>query len=247
MPRTSVSFRHTPQPWLRGPATIEVDRGQVVVDEDRLEQYWPWTGDAQLAFELANITQVDAIPAFVARYGLLRNGPGGGLSEPISDWLETASGIRGLLTAAINLERARHIDREDWVGAITFLQEVAGTILEEERVEHERAREVVARWVSGSVTERIGAVQVCLTPLNEYIEEQGEAGEFALAALPEDLVGFAYWQVASMLSSQTEIQRCEGCDRMFSPRRPDQKFHDTACANRTRQRRHAARARARTQ
>jgi hypothetical protein len=234
-------FRPVPRPWLRGPASI--DGGNVVLDLAHAEQSWPWSNDDQLALDLANITTGE-IPEFVACYGLLRSGPGSErLSEPVQLWLDTAHELRAYLTMAANLERARDIDREDWVEATNWLREAAGRLLGEAVQDNDEAQRIVTSAISQKVSEHLAGVELSLGALHEYEDAEADPGDFALVALPEDLIGFAYWRVAAMLASKVELRYCGGCHRVFAPRDARQRFHDAACANRHRQRRYLARQR----
>jgi hypothetical protein len=64
--------------------------------------------------------------------------------------------------------------------------------------------------------------------------EYDQPGKFALQLAPQNLVGAAYANYASLISERREIKECRGCGRMFSPESGKQKYCTKSCASTSR-------------
>lgn len=218
------------------------------MDLDAGEQFWPWTNDDDLALALASIRGPVDIPDFVARYGLLTRGPEADeFSEPVELWLDAAKEARVYLRIGEYLHRSQDVDRDDWVAVMKYLKRTASLVMnaaaneyEQLEIDADEAREVAATVVAEGVSTRIvGKVEVALAASHQ----PDTTARLGLVVVPDDLMTFAFWRVAFLVTRLAEVRDCAGCHRLFSPTHARQKYHSRACANADRQRRYYKRNR----
>jgi len=228
----------TPGTWVRGRASL--DGEYVVLDRTRSSEYQPLS-TTDLVFDLAAIRRPsDALP-FVRRYGLLFHGPNATESrEPWTDWERVSGLLSGLLHLYVVLQKAirgdvaaNHELRTRWGELIQRLYE---QVAETDEVFYQQATDFLAYWTSHGLEN----VEFGIDAAARY-EKDGKAyggvGDFVLTARPPNLVGYAYHQLALLLSRGVEGARCPECGRVFVVKDRRQRFCSPQCAQRARYRR----------
>lgn len=237
-------LRHVPPPWLRGPACL--DRGDVVLDRTRAEEYHPSVVPG-LACDLAAITRPSDVLPFVRRWGLLWHGPQATTwREAYRDWEREALTLRDILHLHLYLQRALRGDasaRQElwrrWARA-WGPSSVARVTTEGELYAQ------VSQALARAISERLEGVQEMVTAAVEW-ESDGRPrapGTFLFTAHAPHLLGYAYHDLALQIVTRTPMSTCIECGRVFVIKDQRQQYCSAPCGGRARYRRWAEKHRA---
>jgi hypothetical protein len=224
--------------WVRGPAQIQ--GGEIVIVGDP-EEYWPINHQG-LAFDLAGAGDPERLIEFVERWGLLHHGdPQGELREDVSKMQESAHTFRTLLETYSVLQQASRKE-PGGMEALRSLRKALALYFESPAASDDELKFQASRMIAWRVSKGLRNVGSGLDAASRYISPEGETypeDSFLLAARPNDLLGYAYHDLAMTLARSEPARRCEECGRTFRVTHKRQKFCDERCAGRARYRRWA--------
>jgi hypothetical protein len=219
--------------WWRGPSKLQ--GGRLVLDTDRAEQYILTAGtgpDEDLAFDLATIDSGSQAAQFVEKWGFLRTGPNSGrTSEDLSELIAEGQRARTILAMQADLLRVNE-------GHSLEHERQWSVVLEALDVEGGTEPLNLAAVTAALVNDALGSTPLALA-VNPAFGQTGEAPFFA-AIGATDLLGFAYFQIASLLMDSIPMRECAMCQRPFEVHHPKQMYCSERCGTRARQRRFAA-------
>ncbi len=231
MVEVAITLVEQPE-WVRGPARVE--GGQIVLDESRAKRYWlnePEHAN-NIAFDLAAMAfhrsgrDPQQAVAFVRRYGLLWHGVvelgSGDYRESLDDWWHEAEKLSSVLLMAVRLGEAM---REGSAAPVRRFFESLGISFETDETYLMATTMIIARLVNQGLHAGKWGMAV------------NEPGDIRLAYYPPNLVSAAYANLGALIARKAEFKECLGCGRAFLPDSGKQKYHDTQCATRSRQRR----------
>lgn len=227
--------------WIRGPAWIDTDSLEIVLDEVRAQPYYLYEGEG-LLFDLAGLGEGDKaqnVLAFVRRYGLLWHGAdkvgSGECRESLYAWFEAVGTLRfvmGLYRSLIEHTRSDSPEPIHSLGIELGLpDEIAEQATEEDYVNAAKTA------VADMITMGLEGCRPGIAPYVGHVSDRHTAGEFVFSFVPSDLVGAAYAEFAMLVGTRAEIVECPGCGRLFSPESGKQKYHSKSCASTSRWRR----------
>ncbi len=225
--------------WVRGPARVDEDSLEIVLDEDRAQPYYLHT-DESLLFDLASIPDGDwlqNVHAFARRYGLLFHGApdlgSGKCREPLEEWFREA----GYLRFAIGLYRS--LRESVRVGSVEPLRKLELEAAWPQKLVAQMTEEDFLRASHLTVVEFINrGLELCVPAIGPNVElESVTPGEFSFSFSPWNLLGAAYAELAMLMGKHAEIEECPGCGRLFTPESGKQKYHSKSCASTSRWRR----------
>ena len=212
--------------WVRGEARVH--RGWVLLDETTVEPYAPLR-EPDLLREFVAIGSSRDVLHFAARFGLLRDGPGSDLREPISQWWEEIGLARGALEVQLDLTAARRGNardiarlRDSWQAS---LPGSPAPVSDAELFAEARATVVAAvnRGLAGAQLE----ISMEPEPLRGY----------SLSPKLPDLLAFIYFALANVLVEESPLARCLECGGTFVVHDRRQRYCSERHASRARYRR----------
>ena len=205
-----------------------------------LELHRMRAGEPTLLFQLANVRSAGDAVRIASDYGLLRQGPGSReLREPYSVWQQAAERIRVVVVVRDAIRRGDTAMLERLVAAYRKAlpeRNTHGVRLSPE----EQASVLVAGWVNDAL---IGTeIRLLPGPLIMVDQEHHDPTRFSYSPEIRDLEGYAFNDLAILLSRSVDVFVCAAadCNMVFRPKRAGQEYHDPRCAARVRVRRHRA-------
>jgi hypothetical protein len=220
--------------WWRGPSKVQGE--YLILDANEAESFLLDTqtgaGD-DLAFDLAAIDSVESAREFVAKWGMLRTGPDGGrISEPVADLIGEGQRVRTILTM--------YADLLHYVGGEPAESDLDRwrTVLPQMGVKGDPEPTDLAEVAAALVNDSLGSTPLAVV-VNPAFGSEGEA-PFLASIGATDLLGFAYFHVATLVMGSTPLRACEMCGRPFEVKHPRQRYCSERCGTRARQRRFAA-------
>jgi hypothetical protein len=227
------------QYWVRGPARIEDNNYEIVLDEDRAERYMLYQNSG-LLFDLAGLGEGENRPrealAFVRRYGLLRHGAqdlgSGQCRESLEIWFEAIDYLRFAMALYQSLRESMRISSTAPLRKFDRMlsADIAKQLTDEIRLG------VAHLTVVNMITDGLGDCRLGLGP-NRIDREDFVPGTFALSILPAKLLDAAWSELAYIVGTRAEIRTCPGCGSYFSPESGKQKYCTRSCASTSRWRR----------
>jgi hypothetical protein len=225
--------------WVRGPAHIDPDSVEIVLDEGRASTDYAGDGE-DLLFDLAGLGNGDKAQnavAFVRRYGLLWHGPedlgSGECRESLEDWFYAVGTLQ--FTMALYKSFRDHPGTGDPIHALglelALPEEIANQATEEDYLA--TAGTVVADLITRGLEGCRPAVGFEL----QRRDREHIPGGFQFAFVPSNLLAAAYAELAMLVGTHAEIKECPGCGRLFTPESGKQKYHSKSCASTSRWRR----------
>jgi hypothetical protein len=225
-----------PPQWVRGPRARH-ERGWLILEPEGSERYLPgWAGG--LAYDLTGVTGPDEAVAFIRRWGLLRHGAFKGdkpLRESFDEWLSTVTIFRFTLVLYDLLQKALAGDEEALAELVDHWADPIGVPFEEPATDREGILAQCSALISAMITRGLAGSTL---RLDSHVHIEDDPGTFVLGADSPDLVGFAYYELATIINMRMPVGRCEQCGRFFEVADPRQRFCGTACAGRARSRRY---------
>jgi hypothetical protein len=227
--------------WARGPARIDEDSGEIVLDEDRAELHLLYEHKG-LLFDLVGLREGDKIRnvrAFVRRYGLLWHGEQdlgtGKCRESLAHWFGAVGVLLFVIALYQGLRESVQVGSTEPLRRLKlhtlFPDEVAKNLTDEAYLVG--AHTIIAQMIIDGLSDcRIG-----VGPIPRSDHEDFVPGEFTFAILPSNLFDTAWAELAYIVGQRAEIKTCPGCGRFFSPESGKQKYCTPACASNTRYRR----------
>jgi len=250
------------QTWVRGPARR--DRDQIIIDGTRAERYEPFALERSVGVALARVRTPDDAVAFAKAFGLLTRSASTldsapiptVLQQPYADFERAAEDLRRILRWTLDVREAVKGDRS----ALARVREDFPPVdpdadiplTTEVGIERVKARYVYAHapdrfarddrtvlirathWATVLLMNGLIDVQAYpYAPAHLFPQAQHSPGEICLAFLGETLLDYCYVTVAHALAKEP-LRLCEECSRVFLVRRGQQRFCETACANRAR-------------
>lgn len=228
LPGGAYALGEQPEPWLRGPATIDSDH--LVLDRKRAVEWRPQVkaervGRGDPIIELANAsTRADAV-RFVERFGLLRHGPEQSeWREPLADFQREANVLyrtltlyRDVLNASIEPDGVREL-RKTWQAEVD-----ASTGID--------FLDAAAVMVAALVTRGLDGVGERVLPVSDE-----HRLVFVAAARSPHLLGYIYHQFATLMTSGVRLRVCQDleCGRFFAPNDRRQRYCSPQHATRVR-------------
>lgn len=237
------SFLVEAKSWYRGPAKIE--DGFVELDLDQATHVQVRHYDVHMALALTNLRSEADIVEFVGQYGLLASPPGSRdhYREKVGDFLFTATNLAQTLVAGQAVREASDPLNDHAATALDWLREELSDDLAIDARSLRQDREKLLRFWSRHVTNMLNAGMQSIRPAildAKLSSATDEAGHFTFLFDGPTLRDLAYFRVARLLTEELHVRKCQGCELLFHPTDKRQRFHDAACANRSRQRRHRA-------
>lgn len=222
--------------WARGPARVDEESLEIVLDEDRAQPYYLQWGE-DLLFDLAGMADGDRLQnvyAFVRRYGLLWHGTPelgtGKCRESLEDWFREVGTLR------FGMGLYRSLRESVQIGSVEPLRELK---LWPQDLLAQMTDEDFLQAAHLTVTDVINrGLKLCVPGVGPNVElESVTPGEFSFSFLPYNLLGAAYAELAMLVGTNIEIKRCPGCGRQFAPKSGKQKYCTPGCASTSRWRR----------
>ena len=220
--------------WWRGPAKVQGEYLVLNAEESEAFALDTQTGAGDdLAFDLAEVDSVEAAQAFVSKWGFLRTGPESGrTTERAADLIADGQRVRAILTMYADL--LHYVTGEPTGSNLDRWR----TALQPLGIEGDPEPTDLAEVAAALVNEALGNTPLAVV-VNPNFGTEGEA-PFLASIGAADLLGFAYFHVATLLMGSTPLRACEVCGRPFEVRHPRQRYCSERCGTRARQRRFAA-------
>lgn len=239
--------------WVRGPAKI--DGKEIVLDEDRVEEYFIHE-PTDLLPDLAGLAEfLDSrskgeklAVTFARRHGLLWHGPdkvgSGECREQLEKWIYAAIRIR-----IVALLYVRLLDSMQ-SGSIAPLRELQKelkwdwtTLFKDKPATDWEYLSYASTAVAQMVNEGLGdcsnmIVAACAIEDPEDPDSPlGDPGVFITDVRPKTLEATAYAHFSQQIEHQVPLSECPGCGRPFLPKSGKQQYCSESCASTARWRR----------
>ena len=228
-------FAEAPK-WIRGPAIVDSD--WIVVDRKRAEPYSPLSlRPRQLMYSLAGVRTRDDVVAFVGRFGLLKQGPSSEqLRESIAEFEEETHLLHSILRLGNALRGAVRGD-PDQLTVIRAMTHVVAPMFQAPPADDKEMLMQTSKAISWLVSSRLDGTTIRIETTCDYDLPVSAPDVFALNVNPPNLLGWAYYDLAQVLTHREPMSTCPTCGRMFVPEDGRQRFCQPACASRARFRR----------
>ena len=213
-----------PPQWLRGHATF--DGKMIRLDSSNAELYQPYSASG-LPYDLAAVQRPSEVIEFVRQYGLLWHGPGASeFSEPYSDWERAIDNLQAVLDVYGSLREATTGDES----ATDQLRE----LLEKPTASDEDILTEGGVVVAILMSKGLEGVEIRLTTDGAW--DGGDPSKFLYMARAENLIGYIYHHLSTVLVTKERLGACLDCQRYFVVRDPRQRYCNEKCSYRSRYR-----------
>ena len=226
------------QYWVRGPARIDGDSCEIVLDENRAEHYLLYQNEG-LLFELAGLGDGDKEQkalAFVRRYGLLwhevRDVGSGKCRESLEVWFKAVGYLRFAMALYQSLRESVRIGSTEPLRKFDRMMpdDVVEQLTDEIRLG------VAHKVLADMITDGLEDCKIGVGP-NVINHEDFVPGKFGFSMLPSNLLDAAWAEFTYLVGTRAEIETCPGCGSFFSPESGKQKYCTKSCASTSRWRR----------
>jgi hypothetical protein len=239
------------RPWLRGLARIEA--GEIILDEDRAEEYEHGVvfHHPDILFDLTGVREPADALGFVRRYGLLWHGADDEPEhrESFADWRRLIERVNAVLelyaitqeAGAGNLEGIARLRgaREATAYGVRLLADKA------DAADKEVISAFIARLASHDLADSLDSHrQLIGMEISLGLQHSGTTYEvfptesgFVWMAHADNLEGYVWHQIASIVTEQQTLKTCDECGRFFEQKDARQRFCTSQCAGRARHRR----------
>ena len=215
------------------------------LDRKRAEEYELYAEIDDILDRLTNVHVAADALGFVRSFGLLTTTPDAhDLAEPFAEWSAHAHLLRelfyvydGLRQVVLDGPRFRELRAQ-----VTRVSGAWGLTHNRNPDDPEELRLLAADLLAAVVNQALGNVRHAITS-ETWLEPPGPAGTFRFSPVVSNPLEAAYHQLALVIVNRREMRACEECGALFPVRDRRQRFHDSRCASRSRQRRHAERQR----